>query len=298
MNFFQRLLREPVLHFIVVGMLLFTLTAAFRDGPLLPEDDATIVVDRTTLLSFMQFRSNAFDAGAFSAALDAMPAEELQGLIDDYVTEEVLYRESRALGLDSSDYIIRQRMVQKMQFLLADLAGGESSWTETELADYFAQHREVWLVQPSTTFTHVYFDASRRGENPAFEDAMAMRDSLNTRQAGFNDIAEDGDRFHFLRNYVERTYDYIEGQFGSDFAAALQDTQASATWQGPFRSAFGWHVVLLSEQLPARYPELEEVREDVVADFLRTRGNSLRDEMIATVKERYPVVVETLRGAP
>ena len=283
----SRLLREPVIHFIVAGALLYLAALFFRGDELLPEDEALIHIDREALLNFMQFRANAFDAEAFGRTLDNMSEEELDFLIEEYLTEEVLYREAQALNLEQSDYIIRQRMVQKMQFLLTDLAGGESAFTEEELNSYFAANQLAWEVLPSATFTHVFFDSTRRGDSDAFNAAESLRQDFNSRSVGFNDIDGEGDRFPFLKNHVERTFEYVQGQFGPQFVEQLATLEASAQWQGPLQSVFGWHIVLLTETLPARIPELEEVREQVEADYVRERSDTLLQEMIESVKARY-----------
>src|SRR5690606_15059644 len=117
------LLRQPLLHFLALGVLLFALYD-WRVGDA-PESDASarhIVVTREALLDFIQYRARAFDDAAAVAQLDSMSAEQREALIDEYVREEALYREALALGMEQGDYIIRQRLVQKVEFLLENLA--------------------------------------------------------------------------------------------------------------------------------------------------------------------------------
>lgn len=279
----RKFLRDPVLHFLLSGAGLYLLVSMFGTVADEGAEDARIVVDRQTLLSYMQYQSNAFDAVTFEAALERMNAEALEQLLDQYVTEEVLYREAKALGLEQSDYIIRQRMVDKMRFLLADIAGEQQAPDEATLQAWFDANRALYRVQPSVTFTHVFVEG---GE----ERALALQQQLNADAVGFTDAGEYGDRFPFLRNYVERTVDFVAGHFGSGFAAELQTLQpAAGQWQGPLASAYGQHLVLLTALAPARDPALEEVRAQVLQDWLVARSNERLRELVQNVRAQYTV---------
>src|SRR5690606_37816055 len=173
MPWVRRLLREPLVHFLVAGAVLFAAYALVRGPGAAPADERTIVVDRRTLLTFMQYRSNAFEPSTFEASLDAMSDDERRRLIEAYVDEEILYREAKALGLSESDYVIRQRLIQKLGFLLGDIADASLAIGAAELQAYFDTHREAYAIEPAVTFTHVFFDADRRGAEGALAAARA-----------------------------------------------------------------------------------------------------------------------------
>lgn len=292
-------IREPLLHFIVAGAILFGLFILNGDEKLASDDETTIVVDRRDLLTFLQYRANAFEPETFNAALDAMADEELQELIDAYVDEEVLYRESRALGLEESDNIIRQRMVQKMVFIMSDVAAMNQTLDQAELEAYFQDNLSAYAVQPWATFTHVFFDASRRGDESALADAETALAELNGGGVLFSDAPAYGDRFPFLRNYVERTFEYIASHFGYEFSTALQSATASDNlWQGPFPSAYGQHLVMLTDLQERRLPELDEVRGDVERDFTNQQSADMLSELTEAIRERYQIVIEDIRSQP
>lgn len=293
----NQLIREPLAHFVVAGALLFGAYSLTRDDSAATSDSNTIVVDRRELLTFLQYRANAFEAETFGAALDAMSDAELQAVIDAYVDEEALYREAQAYGLEQSDNVIRQRMVQKMSFLMSDLAAGGLQGTPEELQAYFNENLEAYAIQPWATFTHVFFDATRHGAEGARTAAEAAKQQLNDSGALFNDATGVGDNFPFLRNYVERTFEYIASHFGYDFAGSLQTIDASATlWQGPFRSAYGEHIVLMTERAERRYPELEEVLSDVEFDFENQQSMDALDEMTQAIRDTYRVEIGAIRS--
>lgn len=293
----RRWYHEPLLHFLLAGVILFSAYAVFRVDN--AEDDArTIVVDRRALLTFLQYRANAFDPDTFGGALDGMTDDELSEVINAYVDEEILYREAKELGLEESDNNIRQRMVQKMDFLLADMATESAPVSDADLEAYFQNNTELYAVAPWATFTHVFFDAQKRGEEGAQKAAEAAKEELNRQHAGFNDAAGIGDDFPYLRNYVERTFEYIASHFGNDFAASLQTLDPSdSEWQGPFRSVFGWHVVLLTERAERAYPKLDDVRDRVERDLAAERSDAAVKKMTRAIRDRYKIRIEDLRGA-
>lgn len=287
---FARILRDPILHFLAAGFALFLLTRLLA-GPVAETDsDKVIRIERADLLTYMQYQANAFDADSFARALDNMSASELQQLVDDYVAEEVLYREARALELEQSDYLIRQRMVDKMRFLLGESGGTDAAPTTEELQAWLEQNREAYRIDPYASFTHVFIDAAGIGDEQARMQAEAMLAELNNKRAGFDEASSYGDRFPFLRNYVERTLDFIRNNFGSNFAAALQQLQPSdGLWQGPLQSDYGYHLVMLTALTPASDPALQDVITDVTQDYILMRNEERLRQMVQDVRAQYEI---------
>jgi hypothetical protein len=187
-------------------------------------------------------------------------------------------------------------MIQKLDFLLGDAADADTEIDAAELGTYFTAHRDDYAIEPAVTFTHVFFDSARRGEAAARATAESARDELTATGVGFNNAPDEGDRFPFLKNYVERTLDHVASHFGAEFAAEIAELAPSAErWQGPVRSAYGEHVVLLTERTEQRYPELTEIRAEVERDYLETRATAQRATLLARLRERYRVEVLDLR---
>lgn len=292
-----QLWREPIVHFLLAGAVLFTLYTLIRGPAPAPADARTIIVDRPTLLRYLQYQANAFEPKTFATALDVLSPTELQRLIDAYVEDEIKLREAESLGLAESDFVIRQRMIQKIDFLLGDVATDSVTIDEQELGAYFETHIERYAIEPTVTFTHVFFDLDRRGVEQAAADAAEAIETLNRAATGFNDTTVDGDRFPFLRNYVERTLDYVASHFGTEFAAALGALSPSASnWQGPIRSAYGQHAVLITQRTPKTYPTLDEVRTLVERDLIDARAANERKRIVAELRQRYRVEVLDLRA--
>lgn len=280
-----KLLKDPLLHFTLVGAALFGAYewSGAADTAQAPH---TIVVDRDALLTFIQYRSKAFDAEAANARLDTMPAEERDQLVRDFVREEALYREAQSLGMTENDYIIRRRSVQKLEFIAQGVAEQVVNVESDAVERYFEQHRQDYYEAPSYTFTHVFV---RDGED-AYSRALALKQQLNDEQTAFADATRFGDRFLYHRNYVERTDDFVASHFGDRFQQQLARLQPdNQHWQGPFASSHGQHLIMLSQSRAGGVPALADIRPRVEQDYRRWQEVETQELAIQQIVEQYDV---------
>ncbi|TDI62079.1 MAG: peptidyl-prolyl cis-trans isomerase [Alphaproteobacteria bacterium] len=295
----KKLLKDPLTHFLVVGLSLFLVFNLVAPDDVLKNDPNTIVVDRDAILTFMQYRAKAFDTERFEAMLDAMPENDLQLMIDDYVREEVLHREALALGLGVDDYVIKQRMIQKVEFLARGFAEAISDLDELQVRAYFEENKGVYYIQPYATFTHVFFDRERHSPDDLSALAKDKLVELNTNNVVFSDAVRHGERFPYHVNYVERTPDYVASHFGRAMAASVFESEADATtWRGPYQSPYGVHLVLVTKNVPGRTPELEEVYNRVEQDATRAAINERTEMAISEILKSYEVKVDLTRPDP
>ena len=296
--FFRRLIGDPLLHFLVVGALLFGVYHLMHGSVPAASDDKTIVVDRAALLRFLQYQSNAFQSDYFTRQFDAMSASEKQSLVDKYVREEALFREAKAMGLGKDDYVIRRRMVQKVLYLIDDTATESFAPSEADLARYFHAHEARYRIAPSLTFTHVFVDAAKSRAHSAEETAEQLKHTLQSKGARFQDAPAYGDRFPYRQNYVNTNPDYIRSQFGEGFTnALLKLTPSDHEWRGPIKSQFGYHLVLLTSFTPARLPKLSQIKGQVKDDLLRDTISAYRDKALADLMRRFTVKLDGISAA-
>jgi hypothetical protein len=288
------LLKDPLTHFLAIGAVFFVIASAIN--PPEPEEKR-IVVDRAALLEFIQYRSKAFEPKAAAAMLDAMSPAERDDLARAYVEEEAVYREAKAIGLEADDYVIKQRLIQKFDFLAESAAAGAEPSNE-DIAAYYAAHKQDYYIQPSATFTHVFFSAGSRGGEAAKNAASEMARRLQADSARFEDAVGKGDRFPFHTNYVERTYDYVASQFGEEAAKAIFDEKGPfGVWRAPVMSVYGAHAVFVSKLAPGRYPALAEIEDKVTEDARRDIEAKIRSRILEDLIARYDVVVDLPKGA-
>ena len=287
----KKILKEPLVHFLAAGLGLFVLFGLVnRDDR--DFDPNVITVDQEALLTFIQYRIKAFNPDLAKKKLNALSDEELQRLIDDYVREEVLHREAIALGLDDDDYIIRRRLVQKLEFITEGFAEAGADVDEAALQRYFDANKADYYVEPYVTFTHVFFQTEDRPREQARAFAEKELQRLNRNSVPFSDAPQYGDRFLYHVNYVERTPDYVGSHFGPPMTRALFELEPNEfVWRGPFDSAYGVHLVLLTTNEPGREPELAELEARVREDARRARVREETEAAIADVVDAYDVRV-------
>ena len=293
----KKLLREPLVHFLAIGVGLFVLfdLVAPEDSNL---DSKTIVVDRDALLTFVQFRSKAFNPEVAAARLDALGDAELSMLIDDYVREEALHREALALGMDQNDYVIKQRLIQSLQFITNGFVSAAVDVSDEEIAEYYEANRDDYYVDPYITFTHVYFSSDRHGREQARKLADAKLAELNTEQVPFSESTRHGDRFLYNVNYVERTEDFVGSHFGRSMAAELFTLEADdSRWHGPFESAYGFHLVMVTRRTDGLYPPLEEIADSVREDALRIKLDEQNERAVQAIVDTYDIRMGDVRGS-
>jgi len=285
-----RPLREPLVQFLIIGLAVFAVYDQVAPVRGRVADEREIGVDRDALLTFVQFRANAFEPELFEQGFDRLDGETRQNLVDEFVREEVLYREALALGLDRGDYIMRQRMVQKLEFLIEDLAETPEPPDRKALEAFYAEYRDDYLEPSVYTFAHVFFDAETRGREAARAAAVDTLQRLANDGAAFNDAVRYGDRPLYLRNYVERTRDYVVGHLGEALVAGLDAATPSDTrWIGPLESPFGWHLVLLTARRAARLPPLDEIEARVADDYARVELERAKAEAIDRLVAGYEI---------
>jgi hypothetical protein len=272
----KRLLTEPLLHFLVLGAALFGLFGlAGKDET---EQRPTIVVSSAQIEHLWN---------GFARVWQRPPtAQELRGLIEDHIRNEVYYREAKSLGLDRDDIVIRRRLRLKMEVMAEGAAATEPS--DEELKTYLAAHPDKFRSEDRVTFRHVFFSAGRR-TGPS-DDAGQVAAKL----AGANgeiDVAAIGDRFLLGDTFRAITRSEASRTFGGDFANQLVALEPGR-WQGPIASGYGLHFVFVDERTPGTLPPLDAVRQAVSRELIDARRIEAQEKLYRTLRDRYEITVE------
>lgn len=273
----NRLLREPLLHFLALGALLFALNA-WRETKRLPAEAAAGIDVTAAVID----RLRAGYERQFGQAPDAAT---LQGLVSAHIRQEVLCREALALGLDLNDSIVRQRLAQKMEFLTDDFVGAAEP-AETALQSYFATNATRYARAAQVSFRQVYFSQEKRG--PGAE--AAAREALAALGKGASDT-EMGDAFLHGFEFAERGPEDLTALFGPEFTARLNALPLNA-WAGPVASSYGLHLVRIEFRAEPKPVTLAEVRATVRRDFQEEQRRTANREIFERLKQRYQITVD------
>ncbi len=283
----KRLLREPLLHFLLLGGALFAISRVVNPstGAAAPPRQIVLTLDDLRQLQI-----------GFAAQWQRPPNEqEMLGLLESRIKEEILYREALAMGLDKDDTIVRRRMAQKMEFLAEDVSASHEPTTE-ELKAWFGKNTKLFTQPARVTFRHLYFSPDRRGKS-AWSDATAALGKLAGKPASFPGAAALGDPFMFQDYLADRTPDQIAKDFGPLFARALF-VQKPGAWSGPIESGYGWHLVFVDSLTPERAAAFEEVEPDVKTAWLATRKAEAWDKAYKAMRAKYELVLPGPPEAP
>lgn len=268
-----KLLREPLLHFFVLGAVLFAMYSWLHRGQI--EAPGEIFVSRAQVSSLQAQFERVWQRPANPA--------ELQHLVDNWVREEIFYREGLAMGLDRDDPVVRRRVGQKIQFIIEGAA--PTSPTTAELQAWLDAHRADYRTEPRYSLRQVYFDPRRHGANLERDIASARR----ALEGGSNNV---GDATLLPLEMQDASQSEVEREFGAEFVAGLKSL-APGTWQGPSRSTFGVHLVRVDARNDGQALSLEQVRAEVERDLLQARAEESSRKIYDRLRANYRVRVES-----
>jgi len=271
----KKLGREPLLHFLVIGVVIFLVYDLKRDI-------ASEAPDRILVTKGQQ---EQLVANFKRSWLRPPSDEELAGLVENYVREEVFYREAKAMGLDQNDALVRQRMRMKLEFMLEDLSSHQV--TDAELAAFMQKHPDRFRSNAQISFQQVYLNPDKHKDLNT--DALKLLAGLN------EGMAPDsmGDPTLAPYEYQLVTQDEIARSLGEQFAKQSISLMPG-NWTGPVYSVYGAHLLKVSERIEAHLPELSDIRKQVEREFLVTRRQELKILTYNKLRAGYQVIVESL----
>ena len=279
----RRWLREPLLHFLLLGGILFAAYAYFERGSGAAEASKQIRLTPDDVLAMGTY---------FQSQWRRMPApEEFGRLLEDKIQVEVLYREALAMGLDKNDTIVKRRMAQKMQFLAEDVAAAREP-DRAELEAWYAKNAGMFALPGRISFRQIYFSPDRRGEH-AREDAVKALAKLAGQPVDSKLAASFSDPFMLQDYYGDRSPGQLAKEFGPVFAQAIFRTKPGA-WYGPVESGFGWHLVFVDSFVPGRSPAFAEVESDVKTAWLADQKAQAWRKAYETMRAKYTVLLPVL----
>jgi len=282
----KRWLREPLVHFLLLGLALFTVYSALHRGP-----------GQGGSLNRIELTEDDLRQMSITWVAQGRPSptpEQMKSLVENKVHEEILYREALALGLDKEDTIVKRRLAQKMEFLAEDVSDLREP-TPEELKVWFEKNAERFALPARATFRHLYFSPDRRGEH-THDDAAHALQQLAGKPANWSGVTGLADPFMFQDYYGDRSFEQMATQFGPQFAQALFRL-VPGLWQGPIESGYGWHLVFVDSITPVRVPAFEEVEADVKTAWVAEQREEFKRKAYAAMRARYEVVLPKEIGA-
>lgn len=268
----RRLLREPLLHFAILGALLFALYGWLHRG--IPDGPNVIVLSSA--------KRDSIEA-QFAKVWQRPPTpQEMQRLVDAWVREEVFYREGLALGFDRDDPIVRRRVGQKVSFLVE--GGAPLPPTPQELQAFLDANADAYRIEPTYSLEQLYFDPTRHGDHLEADIEAAQRALTRGETVA-------GDSTMLPARLESAPASEVARVFGSEFADALGDAPVGS-WSDPIRSGFGLHLVRIDAREEGRPATLDEVRSEVERDLQNQRTQEADAAFYEKLRANYTVRIE------
>jgi len=274
----DKVLREPLLHFLVIGAGLFFLFNQV-DNPEVGTDNR-IVVTQANLDRL---------AAVWLRRMGRPPtSQEREQQVDHYIREQVLYREALAMGLDKDDAVVKRRMAQKLEFMFEDIATPPEPG-DALLQAYLKKHPEKFMQPARYTFSHIYLSVDKRGDK-ALNDAKLLLARLQ-QSAHKIDVSAAGDALMLDHHYTDTSQPEVARLFGKQFSEKLNGIEPGQ-WTGPFASPYGVHLVNVQQRTDTRLPELAEIRDQVKREYIFDWQRDANEQFYDNLRKRYEVVVE------
>lgn len=273
-----RLLKDPLLHFVVAGAVLFAGYMLVNRG-----ESGTLSADAVHIGE----GEVRWLTQTFANQWQRTPTDkELRGLVAGFLEEELFSREAKSLGLDHNDTIVRRRLAQKLAFLVDDTSRIVEP-TDEELRQFYNTHAESFRVEARVSFTQVFFNPERRQH--AESDAKAALKSIST--TGGADLTKIGDPTLLETELHDVDAQTVLNMFGADFAQTVFSL-GPRTWAGPAKSGYGVHLVLVKDSRPSMVPPFQEVRPKVLEEWRRQRENQTKALYLGRLREKYGLIID------
>jgi len=281
LRFLKKILSNPLFHFLILTLLIYVVYGFFGVKQN-TDSERTIVVTQSTI--------NWLEESWEKLWIRPPTENEMDGLIDQYIRETILYREALNMGLDKDDVIIRRRLAQKFEFLTQDLIQAPEP-SDEKLTVYFNENIDKYKKPDLTTFTHIFFDPDKR-EEKTLKDAEQSKIKLNKLEQPTEGIDQFGDTFMLQSYYPERTEQEILKLFGSEFAKAVSEEIPTGEWYGPVLSGYGTHLVYVDRRIQTPEPQFDALRELVIEDWKEKKRQEINDNFYKNLIARYNIIIE------
>lgn len=272
----KKFLKEPLLHFILIGAGIFILYSLIGNKSEQPNKILITDNDVNHIVSIWKLQWHREPT-----------EEELSDLIEKYIRQEILYREALNLNLDANDEIIKRRMAQKMEFMTSDVSALINAPSDEQLKSYFELNKNKYLLPERYSFFQILFTSDNHSDS--YSDALGLLNTADNQSP--EKMKESGDRFSFPFLYSDVAYNRVIAELGENIAKDLQSAEINK-WSGPYQSGFGWHLIYLKKRTEPQLPEFAEIRDVLLRDYDFDKEQETRNVIFKEILSNYSIDFE------
>ena len=272
----QNIVKEPMVHFIVIGALLFALYSYIKGN--YSDNDHLIEIGKNEVEAMIN---------KWMAQMKRPPAkEEIDIFLEDYVQREILFREAKAMGLDKNDVVVKNRMLQKLDFLTNDLLVTTTP-TDAEALKYFNDNLDKYTIPRKIDFIHIFFNLDKRNVDNAKQSALDVKKNLNKSSTVPDNYYENGDLFIIPYEFYNLSKDEVINKFGRSELSEEIFNLEEKKWFGPYLSSYGMHIVYINNKRSSETLNFEDVKSDIKDILIKTKRREAKERLIAELKRKY-----------
>jgi peptidyl-prolyl cis-trans isomerase C len=274
----KKIIQEPLVHFIVIGATVFAFYN-FIKGSYVDKDYA-IQITKSDVEAMIN---------KWMAQMKRPPAkQEVDIFLEDYVQREILFREAKAMGLDKNDMVVKNRMLQKLDFLTNDLLITGTP-TDAEALKYFNDNMKKYTIPGKIDFIHIFFNLDKRSFDDAKQTAIDVKKSLNNFSSVPNNYFERGDLFILPYEFFNLSKDEVSNKFGQSELSEEIFGLEEKTWSGPYLSSYGLHLVYINNKKSSTTLQFEEVKSDIKDILIKNKRREAKNRIISELKKKYVI---------
>jgi len=272
------LLREPLLHFLIIGAALFITFYQINDNQINTDNRITITQSDLDRLATTWLKNMARPPSA----------QEREQQLKHFIREQVLYREAKRMGLDQDDVIVRRRLARKMEYLFNDLSFIPEPG-DAELISFLSENASRFTSPATITFSQIYLDPDKHNQEINKDAEQLLKQLKETATA--IDIIDMGDRSLLPYEFTAERENQIAIMFGTVFSTQVFALPANS-WQGPITSEYGLHLIYIRSRTEARLPPLAEIRELVAREWNAAKQKENNEIFYQSLYQRYEIILD------
>ena len=253
--------------FLILGVLIYFIDILINED----ENSKDIFISDQEINSLVK---------AWESQVGRKPNEdEVISIINDYIQEEILYREALNLGLERDDRIIKRRLAQKITFLKQETFIEKPPLNE--IIDFYESNKNIYYISPTYSFTHYFFSNENNSEVRANK---FFKELIN------NNISSKSDPFLLGKNFAYKSTNEIDRDFGMNFSKNFINMQLNS-WHSPVQSSFGYHIIKIIDKRDGYLPKIDEIFLQVELDYSNKRKEALLEKYISDIKSEYNIII-------
>lgn len=292
----SKLLRDPLIHFLIIGVGVFVLLDWFRPDTQ-SDSSKTLNIRDSDLLGFMQYREQNFDVEFYQRKLANLSSAEHKQLVSEFAEQEVLHREALRLGLDQGDPTIKRRTIQRMKYMLENFSAEVEPLSRKQIEKYFIAHQEDYRNPATISFSHLFYSADISKNTIPGRDGWEAAEirARDARRQIKQESTASSDHFPYHFNYADKTEEQIARHFGKEFAEQLFSNVTSEPlteeeeFREGFKSAYGYHLVSIKKYTPAFTAEFTSIFERIEKDANTAAYREAQRAAVKSLVDQYQV---------